>query len=160
MNQKASERAAETMERSRRVWPKQVKPEVLSHLDMHADHRRWLGDHDMWRDDVSVWQKELEQAFDQVEGLKGTLRAHREAMLDHLNGVATEGQTHKEHEQALADFEQGGQGNGLLPMAKAHNKHASTHVKQQHAHERLKWYHHTLMAHLSSLLKAIREMKL
>lgn len=161
MNQKTtSGRGAETMEPSRRIWTKQAKRQVLSHLDMHADHRRWLGDYAMWRDDVSVWQKELDQAFHQVKGLEGTFRAHREAMLDHLNAIATEGLTHSEHAQALAEFEQGGQGNGLLLMAKAHKKHASTHAKQQNAHERLKRYHHTLLAHLSSLLKAIREMEL
>jgi hypothetical protein len=79
MNQKTtSGRAAKTMEPSRRIWPKQAKPQVLFHLDMHADHRRWLGEHAMWRDDVSVWQKELDQAFDWVKGLKGTFGAHRD----------------------------------------------------------------------------------
>jgi hypothetical protein len=64
----------------------------------------------------------------------------------------------REHEEALARYEQGGPGEErLIGMARHHNAEAARHARQRDAHERAKKHQHTVMARWSLLLRALGE---
>jgi hypothetical protein len=114
----------------------------------------------MWRDDLVIWEREIEQALADSKQLEDALRAHRKALQDHLEATGAQEQTLYKHERALAEYERGGPGEDLLPMAKVHKENAEKHAKHAAAHERLKRHHHTVMAHWSLLLEALARMRL
>ncbi len=89
--------------------------------------------------------------------LEEALREHRRTLQTHLEAITAEEQALKDHEYALAEYERGGPGDGLLDMARTHQENASKHAQQRQAHERLKKQHHTVMAHWSLLLKALTQ---
>jgi len=129
-------------------------------LEMHDDHNHWLSDHSMWRDDLALWQGELDQAFEGLKQLEKALGSHREALQEHLKTIDIQEKGLRKHEHALADYQRGGLGADLKPMAEAHKQRAEKQKKHSAAHERLKKHHHTLMAHWSLLLRSLTEMRL
>lgn len=125
------------------------------HADMHIDHRHWLSEHAMWREDIELWRKEIRQACKDLKGVSAVLDEHDKALQAHTEAIAGHEQSLTDHESALADYERGGQGDKLVVMAKDHKKSASRYEQQRDAHERIKKHHHTIIAQLSMLLKAL-----
>lgn len=126
-----------------------------AHIEMHGDHQRWLSDQAMWRDDLAMWQQEIAKAMDGIRKLEDALRTHRATLQEHEQTIAAETPCLQNHEHALAEFERGGSGEGLLQLAVSHQQSAEKHGKQRSEHERIKKDHHIVMAYWLLLLKSL-----
>jgi septal ring factor EnvC (AmiA/AmiB activator) len=122
---------------------------------MHGEHKQWEADIAMWRDDVRMWQKELKQVRSELKELKDRLSEHRKALAAHLRGLRKQTRTLGGHEHALAEYETGGVGEDLVALAKAHGQEIDRHTLQREAHERIKKYHHVVIAQWSHFFKSL-----
>ncbi|HVK11432.1 MAG TPA: hypothetical protein VM597_21865 [Gemmataceae bacterium] len=118
--------------------------------DLHADHRAWLADLSLWQDDVREWRAELGRALDDLRAAEGLLRAHAQGIDEHAVELDAEEEAVRQHECGIVLVERAG---GL--EAGPHDDQAARHPRRREAHERLKKYHHTVLARVSLLLKAI-----
>jgi hypothetical protein len=89
--------------------------------------------------------------LDDLRGAEEALRAHAQAIDRHQVELAEE-EAIRQHECEIALVERAG---GL--EAGPHEAQAARHPLRRPAHERLKRYHHTVLARVSLLLKAIAE---
>jgi hypothetical protein len=121
--------------------------------DLHADHRLWLSDLSLWQDDLREWRDELGRALDDLREAEAALRAHAQGLDQHGVAMDQEAEGIRQHECGIALTERAGAGLTAGP----HEAQAARHPQRRDAHERLKRYHHTLIARVSLLLKAIRE---
>lgn len=125
------------------------------HIQMHGDHQHWLSESDFWREDTAQWRTEIEQSLRDVERLNEALRAHAAALHAHLEMICSHAQKIRAHEHALAGFEQGDGGDELIGFAKDHEKERAEQVATRQVHERLKKFHHGLIAQLNLLIKSV-----
>jgi hypothetical protein len=128
---------------------------TVTHATMHHDHTQWLSENDMWRCDISAWQEEFRKAAADLKEIEATLKEHEKALQVHAAAIRLRGQELASHEHALAEYERGETGTELIPLAQAHDKEAAKHTQQHDAHERIKRHHHTVMAQVSMLHKAV-----
>jgi hypothetical protein len=129
---------------------------VLTHLEMHEEHRYWLSEHALWRDDVSIWEEEARKAVEDLKKVEAALRDHEEALRSHAETLGREEARLRKHEHELAEFEKGTGGtNDLIAMARGHQGEGDRHGELRQAHERIKRYHHTIIAQCALLLKAL-----
>lgn len=126
-----------------------------SHLEMHVDHQHWLTELALWRDDIDLWRQEVGRARTDVERLETALREEDKALEEHARTLAQHVQALRSHEGELAAFEQGGADAKIIAMAKGHLEEESVQRHQREIHERIKKHHHVLMAHWSTLFKAM-----
>jgi hypothetical protein len=128
-----------------------------THGEMHGEHKQWLSDNSMWRDDLESWMKETDRALVGLKEVERALRDHVKDLQSHQVSITAEEETLLGHERALAEFEAGGPGDDLVRLARPHREAADDHARQRRAHESLKKSHHTAMAHLALLIKALTQ---
>jgi hypothetical protein len=120
--------------------------------DLHADHRAWLADLSLWQDEVAEWRAELGRALDDLRRAEEALRAHAQGIDRHQVELVQEEEAIRQHECGIAIVERAG---GL--EAGPHETQATRHPVRRQAHERLKRYHHTVLARVSLLLKGVAQ---
>jgi hypothetical protein len=124
--------------------------------DLHAEHRDWETDISLWKDELETWLKELSRASGNLRRAERALESHAQALDRHTLDLLTEEQAVRRHERAMAQ-EAGGGREGLVLPPGDHTAESERHHKMRDAHERLKKYHHAILARLSVLLKVIAE---
>jgi hypothetical protein len=134
---------------------KTVMSSVLSHPEMHLQHKRWSEAEALWQDESRVWLSEIDAALADFKKLESILREHRDALEAHVQTVGKLRQRRALHEAALADYEQGGHEEHLIELAAKHEREGEEHRRQYQAHERVKRHHHTVLAHWRLLFKAL-----
>ena len=97
--------------------------------DLHTDHRAWPADRSLWQDNGGEGRAELGRALDDLREAAELLRAHAQEIDNHAVELDAE--------------------------AGPHDRRAARHPQRRAALERLKKYHHTVLARVSLLLKAI-----
>lgn len=128
---------------------------VLSHLEMHTDHKQWTSKETLWEDEARIWLDEIDTALAEAKKLESTLCEHRKALEAHVETLHSMRQNRTPHERALAEFEEGGQGENLIAMASAHEHEAERHYQLYQVHERVKRHHHTAVAYWRLLFKSL-----
>jgi septal ring factor EnvC (AmiA/AmiB activator) len=123
---------------------------------MHSEHRYWENEISLWRDDLRAWQHELAKAESEIKQLEKALIDHGHVLRTHASALRLSEQTSQQHERAIADFEKGGEGEELFELARKHSREAELHQVHRTAHEELKRRHHSIIAHWSTLLKALQ----
>jgi hypothetical protein len=124
--------------------------------DMHADHRAWLSHLSLWQDDLDAWRKELRRATDDLRQAERVLEAHARALDQHTLDLTREEGEILAHERTLARPGLPGRQDFGRRTA-AHVTEADHHIQLQDAHERLKAYHHIVMARVAQLARALAE---
>ena len=119
--------------------------------DLHADHRVWLADLSLWQDDMAEWRAELGKALENLREAESALRAHAQGLDEHQVELDREEEAIRQHECGIALAGRAGLD------ATPHDSQAARHPQRRAAHERLKKYHHTVLARVSLLLKAIAQ---
>lgn len=128
---------------------------VLSHFEMHTDHKQWTSKETLWQDEARIWLDEMDKALAEAKKLETILNEHRSALQAHLEKVHSLRQHRVPHEHALAEYEQGGDGGNLIAMASKHEHEAEEHYQLYQEHERVKRHHHTAVAYWRLLFKAL-----
>ncbi|HWB14622.1 MAG TPA: hypothetical protein VG826_35695 [Pirellulales bacterium] len=132
---------------------------VLSHVEMHSDHKQWTSKETLWEDEARIWLNEIDAALADAKKLETVLREHRTAMEAHVEKVGGLRQGRAAHEHALAEYEKGGCGEDLIAMAPKHEQEAEKHYQLYQEHERVKRHHYTALAYWQLFLRAMsREM--
>ena len=133
-----------------------MNQEIFTFPGMQAEHRQWDYVHSTWRVDVERWQREHESALSQLAKLQEIIRLHGEALESHAQAIERHQQGLRDHGRAMSEYQSQGVDEPLQEkMASKHRKLAGQHKAQGDAHERIKEYHHTVMAHLTMLRTAI-----
>lgn len=127
------------------------------HATMHHEHQAWEAENSLWRDDIRAWQHELAQVLASLKDVEGLLNSHGEALRTHAAAIRLWEMESATHEHALVDFEKGASGEELLPMAKKHQTETTKQTQHRDAHERIKHYHHALIARANQLIKALQQ---
>lgn len=127
------------------------------HEAMHADHRRWADDLTMWQDDLVAWQHELVKVTGDLDRARTALAEHGQVLEGHALQLRNQQDFLREHEEALADYERGGEPPEVVGLAATHDEQAQWHPHLRGIHERLKRYHHAIAARASLLAKALTE---
>ena len=130
---------------------------VLTHAQMHGQHLQWFNEDALWREEVAHWQQETKKARADIERLTKALVNHEEILQKHAAAIHLYEQDMAKHEHALADYERGGEGADLFPLAQSHQKEAANHAIQRGHHETIKRDHHTMLAHWNLLMKELVE---
>jgi septal ring factor EnvC (AmiA/AmiB activator) len=125
---------------------------------MHSEHRLWAQEISLWRDDLRVWQQELAQAQKELQDIEAALGAHGTELRKHAASLRLEETTIDSHEHEIAAYENQGEGNALVGMARTHTQEGSDHARHRQLHEELKRRHHAVIAHVNLLRKAIAEL--
>ena len=128
-----------------------------THAAMHKDHRLWDSEIGAWRDDIRAWQHELSATVKELSQLKEALERHHTILQKHAASIRLDEQEADAHEHALADFEKGGSGQELIPLARKHLDEAARQDKQREAHETLTRRHHEVMSRWKALWKALQK---
>lgn len=131
-----------------------------THLQMHGDHKHWLSESALWQDEITVWHDEVQRALGEVNHLAKALRDHAAALNDHGKGIAGHDDTVRSHEGALAGWEKGAPGGELVSLATAHDKEAEQRAALRQVHQRVRKFHHTLLAQWNLLLAAVTKADL
>jgi hypothetical protein len=128
-----------------------------THIRMHGEHQCWEKDISLWRDDLRVWQQELSRAQGELKQLERALEEHANVLRKHASSLRLEEESIGPHEHEIAEYEKGGEGDALFEMARKHSEEGVDHARHREVHEQLKRRHHTVIAHLNLLLKALGE---
>lgn len=124
---------------------------------MHADHRRWESALSQWNDDLAEWDKELVQASQALRDAGAALDAHAAGVDAHARLMRREGQEVEDHEHLLACVARHQADHDRIGQCGGHDAEGCRFARLRDAHERLKKYHHALMAKVSLLAKAAAE---
>jgi hypothetical protein len=125
------------------------------HTQMHVDHTHWLDEASFWKQDIAMWKGEVEGALADIERLADALASHAEALQTHLDAIGHQELDLRKHEHALAEYEQGAAGGELISQAKAHAYESNSQMAAREVHERIKRFHHVLIARWNLLCKAV-----
>lgn len=128
-----------------------------THIRMHGEHQCWEKDISLWRDDLCVWQQELARAQGEWKQLEKALEVHADLLRKHASSLRLEEESLGPHEHEIAEYEKGGEGDALFEMARKHSEEGVDHARHREVHEQLKRRHHTVIAHLNLLSKALGE---
>lgn len=130
---------------------------VDPHAVLLADRRHWLNDLTRWQHDLSTWRQELASAIAELRRAEVALEDHRRALESYGDELQGEKDILVEFEVAVGDFESGESVPGAVTPAEMHEVRAGRHPHLWDAHERLKKYHHSVVAKITMLLKALAE---
>ena len=129
--------------------------ETKDHISMHQDHIIWLSDVKMWYRDIMVWKEEL-------LNLEGSIKVIEDAFRNHMDGIKAHGEKVHSHSQFLEKHELDlkflPEGSTLdSEIGKGHNVEMQQHLALRDTHERLKKYHHQILALIRGLLHALEK---
>ena len=131
-----------------------MSDQPLAVPSIHQDHRNWQSEHSMWRLDMESWNKQIAIGISELEELQQML-AHQQIVLkEHELKIKEQEQAMFSHEHELANCEKQGLdcGDGFT------EKHFDISKRidgTRSDHERIKTYHHNLMAKLNGLAKTM-----
>lgn len=127
------------------------------HLQAHQDHRSWDSDIKMWSHDIKMWEQEVEALGDAVNFINKAIQNHEEALESHYQALVQHHDRLIKHEVDIKYVREG----SLLDdqMLETHKDEGAEHEIQRLAHERLKRYHHTIMALTKTLKEALSSVK-
>jgi hypothetical protein len=118
-------------------------------------HRQqWQTEVTRWRCDVGTWHRECRDALKDLKRLEMALQAQETALQDYEEVLSAyeERLAAQEWVQAEAPSEDVESAGVLTPVS---SEQASSHCRQQDAHERFRRRHYTLMAHWSLLCQTV-----
>lgn len=132
-----------------------MKPHIYrsDHFHMYQDHKLWKSESNMWLHDIANWDKESEHAVSELKQIIEDLHNHMSAYENHRKAIMEEIELLGKHEKDLVELEEGSETD--IKLANYHYRIGEKHKNFQQAHERIKKYHHKMMALISSLKKAI-----
>ncbi len=128
-----------------------------THQDMHREHQQWVSEAALWQEEVELWHKQGDKALADLTRLETVLRQHARVLAEHAAAVKNQVERVRQHEHALADFEEGGRGDELLLLAKKHRAEAATHAQQRDAHRQIKQHHHAAMSAWNQVVKELAQ---
>jgi hypothetical protein len=124
---------------------------------MHSDHRRWQAALSQWKDDLAEWDRELVQAGEALREVGAALDSHAAGLDAHARLLRREDQEVDDHEHLMACLARHQADHDPISQHGGHDAEACRFARLHDAHERLKKYHHTLMARISVLARAAAE---
>ncbi|MCG8322646.1 MAG: hypothetical protein MI921_24310 [Cytophagales bacterium] len=125
----------------------------ITQLSMHQDHTVWESEIRMWQEDLKFWKKELNQLKEDLIVIASAAEKHLEATDHHEKSIAEHHSFLQKHETDLSILLEN---TGLdRELAARHLNEQQKHNLQKDAHERIKKYHHTIVALCKALRKAI-----
>ena len=124
---------------------------------MHADHRVWAMSLSQWQDDLALWHQELIRAGEELRKAGAILDAHASGLDAHARLLRRETEEVEDHEHLMACVARHQADHDRVAQAGGHDAEATRYTRLRDAHERLKRYHHQLMAKVSVLAKAVAE---
>ena len=123
------------------------------HLKIHKEHTNWVSDLQMWSLDLKMWEEEMDALKKTLQFINDAVKYHEEGLMDHLKMLIDHRNRLNQHER---DIKFVVEGTGLdTKLSDLHKDEAYHHERYMEAHERLKKYHHKLMAMTRGLKKAI-----
>ena len=126
---------------------------ATSHQEMHKDHIRWESDLSMWTHDLKMWENEIRNLDEIVKYFEEAIKQHKVALVDHMRVLASHKARLERHEIDLGILDEG---SGIdSELAEEHVAEDTRHQQQTAAHERLKRYHHSLIALANGLRAAL-----
>jgi predicted nucleic acid-binding Zn-ribbon protein len=126
------------------------------HLQMHQEHRTWDSDLQMWSHDLKMWEEEIEALNSALQFINDAIKSHQEALMDHLKALVDHRDRINKHEVDIKYVRESSKLDGeLLDM---HKDETIQHEIQHRAHERIKKYHHTIMALTKGLKKSLESV--
>lgn len=126
---------------------------TYDHLKAHQDHRLWDSDIQMWSHDLKIWEQEIEALTGALDFINKAVKSHEEALADHYKALDSHHTRLSKHEVNIKYVKEGTHLDN--EMFEDHKDEAARHELQRKAHERLKHYHHTIMALTKALKKAL-----
>lgn len=127
------------------------------HLQIHRDHLAWESDIKMWSHDIKMWQQESDALEDALDFIHKAVSSHEDALTSHYNALVDHHNRLNQHEVDIKYVREGTLlDSGMLDL---HKDEAAEHELQRKAHERLKRYHHTVMALTKSLQTALKSIE-
>jgi hypothetical protein len=124
---------------------------------MHADHRTWAMALSQWQDDLALWHRELIQAGEELRQAGAVLDAHAGGLDSHARLLRREAEEVEDHEHLMACVARHQADHDRVAQTGGHDAEAARYARLREAHERLKRYHHQLLAKVSVLAKAVAE---
>jgi hypothetical protein len=124
---------------------------------MYADRQQWLKDLDRWKGDLKGWDAELAYAVEELRRVEAALAAHRSALDNYRNELQGEAELLAARDAAAGEYVSGEPMAGFDSSIEPHPERAARHVQLWDAHERLKRYHHGIIAKVHLLLGAVTE---
>jgi hypothetical protein len=124
---------------------------------MHADHRLWAESLSQWKDDLAIWHRELTEAGEALRQAGAALDAHAAGLDSHARLLHREDEAVENHEHLIACVARHQADHDRIAQAGGHDAEAARFRRLLDAHERVKKYHHTLMAKVSVLARAAAE---
>lgn len=121
---------------------------------MHADHRQWAEALSQWEDDLAIWHRELIEAGEALRQVGAILDAHAAGLGSHTRLLHREDEAVEDHEHLIACVARHQADHDRIAQAGGHDAEAVRYRRLLDTHERLKKYHHTLMAKVSVLARA------
>lgn len=126
------------------------------HLQIHQEHRSWDSDLEMWSLDLKMWDEEVEALDNALAFINEAVQKHEESLMDHLKSLVDHRERLNKHELDISVLIEGTSLDAKL--LESHTTEAKHHEIYRHAHERLKRYHHTMMALTKGLKKALESI--
>lgn len=127
-----------------------------NHLKTHQDHGRWESDLEMWSLDLKMWEEEAVALNDALSFITEAVKKHEESLMDHLKTLMDHRDKLNQHEKDITYLIEGTPLDDKL--MESHNLEDKQHEIYRNAHERLKRYHHTLIALTKGLKKALESI--
>ncbi len=125
-------------------------------IEMHSDHRHWNSELAMWKEDITNWRSEHAIALDLLLQAKTMITSHEACLDAHQEKMSEVSKAIQCHEKTLAASLRGGaESDRNNVLNDKHESHLQTMITQHDAHERIKKHHHTAMAKVELLLKAL-----
>lgn len=130
--------------------------EQLDHLQIHHEHKLWDSDLQMWSLDLKMWNEESQALNHALAFINEAVKKHEEALAFHLKSLMEHQDKLHNHEKDITILVEGTPLDTKLQ--EEHADEAKRHEVYRDAHERLKRYHHMLMALTKGLKKALESM--
>ena len=124
-----------------------------THQNMHREHILWESDLAMWTHDLKMWESELANLEEIMEFFEEAVKQHKLALIDHMRVLASHKSRLERHEIDLGLVREGSPLD--VELSEEHTTEQARHTQQFNAHERLKRYHHSLIALSNSLRQAL-----
>ncbi len=131
-----------------------MSEEVFAIPTMHEDHRNWQSEHSMWKQDLASWNKQIDLGLSKLDELAQLMRHQQQVLAEHDDTIDKQEESLQSHEHKLVGCEK----LGIEYQQSLTEKHFEMQKQIDRArvvHERIKKYHHELMARLVQLGKAM-----
>lgn len=129
---------------------------VYNHLKIHQDHLKWKSDLEMWSLDLKMWEDEIKTLKDSLSFIEEAVKNHEDSLMDHIKSLMDHHEKLDHHEKDITFLIEGSTLDTKL--VEYHDLEDIQHEINRNAHERLKRYHHTVVALTNGLKKAFESI--